>query len=44
MTPDDMLKLASDGGAKVVDFKFVDIPGTWQHFTIPMSQFDASLF
>jgi len=44
MTPDDVMKLASDGGAKVVDFKFVDIPGTWQHFTIPMSQFEAGLF
>ncbi len=44
MTTDDVMKLAEDSGAKVVDFKFVDVPGTWQHFTIPISQFEAGLF
>ena len=44
MTPNDVMRLVDDKGAKVVDFKFVDVPGTWQHFTIPMSQFDLSLF
>jgi len=44
MTPDDVMKLATDGGAKVVDFKFIDVPGTWQHFTIPLSQFEAEIF
>jgi len=44
MTPDDVMKLAADGGAKVVDFKFVDVPGAWQHFTIPISQFEAEIF
>ena len=27
-----------------VDFKFMDFPGQWQHFTVPVSQFDASSF
>jgi len=44
MTPDDVMKLVEDSGAKVVDFKFVDVPGAWQHFTIPISQFEAALF
>src|SRR5690242_4643578 len=44
MTPHDVLRLAEDNGAKVVDFKFVDVPGTWQHFTVPFSQIDADIF
>jgi len=34
-TPDNVKKLIADNGIKVVDLKFVDMPGTWQHFTIP---------
>jgi glutamine synthetase len=44
MTPNDVLRFAEENGAKVVDFKFVDVPGTWQHFTIPISQFDVDAF
>ena len=31
-TPKDVQKIAADGGAQVVDFKFIDLPGVWQHF------------
>jgi glutamine synthetase len=44
MTPAEVFEFARGHGAKMVDFKFVDLPGTWQHFSIPMSAFDASLF
>ncbi len=44
MTPNDVLRLAEENGARVVDFKFVDVPGTWQHFTIPISQLERDLF
>lgn len=27
-----------------VDFKFMDFPGQWQHFTVPVSQFDEGSF
>ncbi len=27
-----------------VDFKFMDFPGQWQHFTVPVSQFSESSF
>ena len=27
-----------------VDLKFVDLPGQWQHFTVPISVFDADTF
>ena len=28
----------------MVDFKFVDLPGVWQHFSIPVEQFTDDLF
>lgn len=40
------LKSATDfikkNGAKIVDFKFIDIPGMWQHTSMPADQVDAS--
>jgi glutamine synthetase len=27
-----------------VDFKFMDFPGQWQHFTVPVSQFSVDSF
>src|SRR5262249_10337544 len=32
-TPSDVSKMIKDHGVKLVDFKFTDLPGTWQHFT-----------
>lgn len=29
---------------RFVDFKFMDFPGQWQHFTVPVTEFDASSF
>jgi glutamine synthetase len=44
MSPHDVIRMAQENDAKVVDFKFVDVPGTWQHFTIPLSQLEADAF
>ena len=44
MTPKDVLKLAKEKGAQIVDFRFIDLPGMWQHFSIPMSDFDEGMF
>ena len=38
-TTQDVLKLAKD--VKMVDIRFTDLPGTWQHFTIPVRRLDA---
>lgn len=35
---------AKENKAEFVDFKFVDFPGIWQHFTVPISEFDESTF
>ncbi|HLJ35825.1 MAG TPA: type I glutamate--ammonia ligase [Ktedonobacteraceae bacterium] len=44
MTPDEVLQFASERGAKMVDFKFVDLPGTWQHFSVPLRELTEETF
>ena len=43
-TPDNVKKLIAENGIRVVDLKFVDMPGTWQHFTIPVSELDSGIW
>ncbi|MEN6627436.1 MAG: type I glutamate--ammonia ligase [Candidatus Sumerlaeia bacterium] len=43
-TPQDILKLIKEKDIKVVDYKFMDFPGLWQHVSHPASQVDASVF
>ena len=44
MTPKEVLDMAKENGAKVVDLRFMDFPGLWQHFTVPMSELEESSF
>jgi len=44
MTPKDVMKFAKEKGSKFADFKFMDYPGIWQHFTVPISQLEESSF
>ncbi len=44
MTPAKVLDMIKEKGAKVVDLRFMDFPGIWQHFTIPISELDESTF
>ena len=44
MTPNEVLKLAKEQGAKLVDLRFMDFPGLWQHFSVPISELDESSF
>ncbi len=39
-TPKDVIKRAKDAGVKFVDVRFTDLPGTWQHFSIPVSELE----
>jgi glutamine synthetase len=43
-TPEEVKKLAKDAGIKIVDLRFIDLPGMWQHFSIPVEDLDDSLF
>jgi glutamine synthetase len=44
MTAKKVLEMAKENGAKVVDLRFMDFPGLWQHFTVPISQLAESSF
>src|SRR3989442_1318096 len=44
MTAKDVLKLAKEKGAKIVDLRFIDLPGLWQHFSIPVSELNEEIF
>ena len=40
----DVMKLAKEKDIKMVDLRFSDLPGQWQHFTIPAHRLDDDLF
>jgi glutamine synthetase len=42
--PKSVLDLAKKAGAKMVDIKFVDTFGTWQHFSLPISELTEEVF
>ena len=44
MTPKDAIVLAQEKNAEVVDLKFMDFIGTWQHFSIPLSEYKEEIF
>jgi glutamine synthetase len=44
MTPKEVLDMAKENGAKVVDLRFMDFPGLWQHFTVPIGELEESSF
>jgi glutamine synthetase len=43
-TPVEVLDLISREKVEVVDLRFMDFPGLWQHFSIPAREFSASSF
>ncbi len=44
MTPRDVLQIIKDKKIEFVDFKLTDVPGSWQHITIPISEIDEGTF
>src|SRR6266851_5924432 len=44
MTPKEAIKLSKETGAKIVDLRFIDLPGLWQHFSIPAGELNEELF
>jgi glutamine synthetase len=41
---EELLKYIKDEGIEMVDVRFCDLPGIMQHFTVPVSSFDQSVF
>ena len=44
ITPKDVLALAQEHGVRMVDFKFTDLPGTWQHVGLSIYSLDEDAF
>jgi glutamine synthetase len=44
MNANDVIELIKKKHVEVVDLKFGDFPGTWQHFTLPISQMSPEIF
>ncbi len=44
MTPKQVLDMAKERGVKVVDLRFMDFPGVWQHFSVPIGELEESSF
>ena len=44
MDKTEVIKFAQENKVEIVDLKFCDLPGLWQHFSIPISGFSEDLF
>src|SRR5918996_5358845 len=42
--PRHVLAMAREHGVRMVDFKFTDLPGTWQHVTLSMTALEEEAF
>ena len=42
--PADVLKLVKDNDIKIIDLRFMDMPGLWQHFSVPTHELTESSF
>ncbi len=43
-TKKEVLKMAQERGVKMVDIRFLDLPGIWQHFSVPLEELEESSF
>jgi glutamine synthetase len=44
MSPKEVLAMAKEENVKMVDLRFMDFPGLWQHFSVPLSELEESSF
>ncbi|MFN3918826.1 MAG: type I glutamate--ammonia ligase [Methylohalobius sp.] len=44
MTPQEVITLIKEKNIEIVDLKFGDFPGTWQHFSVPVSEITEEVF
>jgi len=43
-TPANVTKLIADNKIEIVDLKFIDLPGLWQHFSLPVSELKSGIW
>ena len=44
MTPSEVVALAKENNVKIVDLKFTDLPGMWQHFSLMAGELSEDIF
>lgn len=44
MTPKEAVKFVKENEARIIDIRFTDLLGTWQHFSISASDFTEEIF
>jgi glutamine synthetase len=44
MNPREVLEFAKKNKVQIVDLKFIDLIGTWQHFSIPIEELNEGVF
>src|SRR5512141_736424 len=44
MTPKDVIEFAKEAGVQVIDYKFMDLPGTLQHISYHVDTLKESVF
>jgi glutamine synthetase len=43
-SPKDVLKMIKEKNIRVLDIRFMDFPGVWQHFSVPSTELDEGSF
>src|SRR5216683_2186413 len=43
-SPREVIERAKAEGVEVVDVRFIDLPGTWQHFSLPLGELEEDSF
>jgi glutamine synthetase len=43
-TPADVLRAIKDDAIQMIELRFTDLPGLWQHFSVPANTFDLENF
>jgi len=43
-TPEDVLDIVEENAVELIDIKFMDFPGLWQHLTVPADKLDKAAF
>jgi glutamine synthetase len=44
MKPKEVVEFAKEKGVKIIDLRFIDLPGVWQHFSISLSELSEDIF
>src|SRR5271156_6727800 len=44
MDPKSVIEHAAKHGAKILDLRFIDVPGVWQHVSYPIQELTAESF